>query len=247
MKPSTHSNETNETVVADPAWVLALVWIGFPPLGAVAGWLLNLVVVLVALLPSGPFHAAFELAASIPEPQGTIGGLVLGGLAGTAIAYQTVKERITVTVTDDRVNLALRGSVRDFPRASVSAVFLDGKRLVLLGAATEELAREPCELNAVRLGDAFRTHGFAWQGDGDPYREEYRQWAEDTPDLPVSVNALLKARARALAKGERDDAAELRAELAKVGIVVRDEKTRQSWRHARGAPGAWTGRPVTGS
>jgi cysteinyl-tRNA synthetase len=58
------------------------------------------------------------------------------------------------------------------------------------------------------------------------------------PDLPVSVNALLNARARALAKGEKAEAAELRAELAKVGIVIRDEKTGQSWRYAGSPPPA---------
>jgi cysteinyl-tRNA synthetase len=54
----------------------------------------------------------------------------------------------------------------------------------------------------------------------------------------VSVNALLKARARALAKGEKTEAAELRAELAKVAIVTRDDKTGQSWRYARSPPPA---------
>jgi hypothetical protein len=38
-----------------------------------------------------------------------------------------------------------------------------------------------------------------------------------------------------LVKGHDEDIAELRTELAKLGIVVRDEKKRQYWRRIRGA------------
>ncbi len=227
MEPPTYGDET---VVAEPSWVLALVWIGFPPAGAAAGLLSDLVVRLVAALPSGPLHGAFKLADSIPDPQGTIGSIVLGGIAGTTLAHQVMRQRLTVTISAERVALARRGFVQEIGRESVSAVFLDGKRLVLLGPDTEEVARERCELPAGRLRDAFPAHGYSWWDNGDPYQDHYRRWTADVPDLPVSVNALLKARARALAKGEKTEAAELRAELAKAGIVVRDEKTGQSWR-----------------
>jgi hypothetical protein len=236
MESSTPGNET--AVVAEPSWVPALVWIGFPLAGAAVGWLFDLVVSLVASLPAGPFHGAFELADSIPDPQGTIGSIVLGGLAGTALAYQAGRERLTVTVSAERVGLVRRGSVREIERESVSVVFLDGKRLVLLGPDSEELAREQCELPAGRLRAAFLAHGFSWRDDGDPYQGDYRRWVAAVPDLPVSVNALLNARARALARGEKAEAAELRAELAKVGIVIRDEKTGQSWRYAGSPPPA---------
>jgi hypothetical protein len=225
-----------ETVVAEPPWAVALVWIGFPPAGAAAGWLINLLVGLVASLPSGPFHGAFELADRIPEPQSSIGSIVLGALAGTALAVQVARERLTVSVSADRAALARRGAVQQVERASVSAVFLDGNRLVLLGPATEELAREKSDLPAGRLRDAFVAHGFAWRDDGDPYRDDFRTWTGHAPDLPAAVNALLRARARALADDQRAEAAELAAELAADGIVVRDEKKRQSWRRTGSHP-----------
>ena len=221
-----------ETTVSDPPWEQALVWLGFPPLGAALGWLLDLLVGWVASLPGGPFHGAFELADRLPEPHAAIGSIILGALAGLGVAHQAAKERLTVTVSGDRVVLARRGAVREVAAGVVSAVFRDGRRLVLLGPDTEELAGERCELNPERLREAFVRHGLPWRDGGDPYAGEYRLWAEATPDLPASVNALLKTRVRALAKGEREDAAELRAELAKMGIVVRDEKKRQSWRRA---------------
>ena len=46
-----------------------------------------------------------------------------------------------------------------------------------------------------------------------------------SPDLPPGADPLLRARAKVL--GKRDEAAELRAELARIGLVVRDERKRQ--------------------
>jgi hypothetical protein len=219
------------TTVADPPWERVLVWIGLPLLGAALGRLLDLLVRWAASLPGGPFHGAFELAAKIPESSAALGSVVLGALVGLGLAYQTAQERLTVTVSGDRLTLARRGAVREITGGSVSAVFREGGRLVLLGPETEELAREQCELSPERLRDAFVAHGFPWR-DGDPYAGDYRPWVAATPDLPPGAGALLQARARALAKGERDEAAELRAELAEMGIVVRDEKKRQSWRRS---------------
>ncbi|MGH8908883.1 MAG: YqeB family protein [Egibacteraceae bacterium] len=225
------------TVVDEPAWAVLPTWIGLPPLGAVAGWLLKLLAGWVASLPWVPFQGPFELIASIPEPQATIGAVIVGGLAGLALAYLAAKDRLTVTVFDDLVTMARgRSPIRDIERAPIRAVFLDRKQLVLLGTAGEELAREGSDLGADRLRDAFHSHGFPWHEDGDPYKEEYWRWVEDTPDLSASANALLKARARALDKGDSDDVARLRADLAKLGIVVREEKKRQYWRRTRQPP-----------
>jgi hypothetical protein len=224
------------TVVAEPPWVLPVVWIAFPPLGAGAGWLLKAAAGWVASLRWAPFRGPFKLVDSIPEPQVTIAALVIGGLAGLALAYQVAMENLTVTVSGDQVTLARGGSVRAITRASVSSVFLDGKHLVLLGQATEELARESVDLSADRLSDAFLTHGFPWREDGDPYEDDYRRWVEETPDLPPGAAALLKARARALARGDKEDVADLRAELAKLGLVLRDQNKRQYWRRAGRPP-----------
>jgi hypothetical protein len=218
-----------ETVVADPPWLRTGVWIVFPIVGAACGGLLDLLVGWVASWPGGPFHGAFEAVDKVPEPYAVIGLVIVGALAGLWLAEEAAKDWLTVTVSADQVTLARRGSVQEVARSSVSAVFRDGKRLVLLGQATEELAREQCELKTDRLRDAFVAQGYPWR-DGDPYASDYRRWVEDEPELSAGANALLKARARALAKGERDDAAELREELAKTGIVVRDENKRQSWR-----------------
>lgn len=224
----------HETVVVQPLWLRTVVWLGLPVLGTGAGWLLRSVAGWVASLPWAPFQGPFELAdrliASFGEPQATVGALALGAAAGLVLALIAEQERLTVTVSDDRVATRRGGSSLEISHAEVAAVFLDGKQLVVLGKGTTELARIPSDLDAGRLGAAFLRHGYPWSA-GDPHQDDYRLWVAGTPDLPVSANALLRARERVLGKDDgKEDATILRAELAKLGVVVREEKRRQYWR-----------------
>lgn len=220
----------NETVVTYPRWAWALVWAGFPAVGAGVAWLLKAIAGWVAGLAWAPLQGPFKLVASIPEPQATIGALVIGAIAGLVFAFLSAQESLRVTVAGDAVELK-RGDAgpRTFPRHKVTGVFLDAKHLVLLDSGTGELAREKSDLEPGDLRKAFEAHGWPWLA-ADPHAAEFRRWIEDEPDLPAGANALLKARAKAVSKDDAEDAAELRAELAKLGVVVRDERKRQYWR-----------------
>jgi hypothetical protein len=218
------------TVVAEPMGEQILVWVVLPALGAGAGWLVKFLAEWLADVPFVPFQRALEFLASMSEPQATLGALAVGSLVGLAFSCVAAWERLTVTVSDEVVSLRSRGATQKIMRASVSAVFRDEKRLVLLGTVTEELAGESSDLKADRLRDAFLRHGYPWQEGGDPYKDDYRRWVEDIPGLPAGANALLRARGRALDKNDTDDARQLRTELADLGVVVRDEKKRQFWR-----------------
>ena len=235
------SPHDNETVVTS-AEMIVFFGVVHLLLGAGAGWLL---LRLAAWLGTGndgggPWNALFRLAASVPEPQATIGALAVGALAGLVTAIIIAKTSgLTVTVSDDAVKFARRGSSRRIERAMVSAVFIDSDDLILLGRAAEELYREEALLlDYDELSEVFIRYGFPWAPDGDPFRDQYRPWVEDMPDLPASANALLKVRQRALREDEQHDVTELRSELARVGIVVRDEKKRQYWRRTGQPPGA---------
>ncbi|MFI8832567.1 hypothetical protein ACIGPN_16200 [Streptomyces afghaniensis] len=68
-------------------------------------------------------------------------------------------------------------------------------------------------------------------GGEDPYRAEFRRWVPGTPGLPEGADALLRARAQARkSDDDAEDARELRRELLRLGVVVRDEEKRQYWR-----------------
>ncbi|MGP3968893.1 YqeB family protein [Streptomyces sp. 6N223] len=207
-----------------------LLIIGAPLLGAVlgfflpplAGWLLSLRWV--------PEHGALR---QIDSWDGPLAPLLLGltGLAlGLLFAGFAIFTTMKVTVTDEWIRIQKDDKKRTIVRAEVDAVFVDGKKLVILDRESRQLLRGTSEAKADDIARAFTAHGYPWVKT-DPYEALYRRWVPDTPDLPGAVNALLKAREAALKKKAGDDIAELQDEVQKLGFVVRDGKSgRQYWR-----------------
>lgn len=212
------------TVVREPTWAWALVWTGFPLLGAVAGGLLVAVSDWAAEERWLPFRGIFRLLDRYAGPPVTVATVVAGALAGLALAYAGHREKVAVAVDHEGVELRRHDRTERLPRAAVAAAFADGKHLVLQDAAGAELAREKTDLPAAELAAAFTGRGYPWR-DADPYAADFRLWVEGLPDLPPGADPLLRARAKVLAK--RDEAAELRTELARLGLVVRDDRKRQ--------------------
>ena len=208
----------------------AVLVIGAPLLGAAIGFGLPYLASWVADLKWAPLKGPMSLIDSWRGPWLTISLLAVGALAGVAFVVIAFIDTLSVAITGAQATLRREDRSQTVLRADVSGVYLDGKDLVLLGRRTEELAREPLEGKPARAAEAFRSHGWPWL-DGDPYAEVFRRWVPDLPELPAGAHALLAAREKALT-GTKDakDAAELRAELAKVGFVVRDDKHRQYWR-----------------
>ena len=220
----------HETVVTYPRWAWALVWAGFPAVGAGIGWVLKAIAGWVSGLVWTPLRGPFTAIASIPEPLATVGALAIGALAGFAFAFMSAQESLRVTVGVDAVELQHGESApQTYARSRVDAVFLDAKHLVLLDSGTAELAREKSDLEPDVLRRAFQEHGWPWLA-ADPHAAAFRRWAADDPELPQVARSLLEARAMALSKGDAAEAARLRRELANLGVVVRDEHKRQFWR-----------------
>ncbi|SIR05696.1 YqeB family protein [Micromonospora avicenniae] len=217
------------TRVGGGAAELALMWGGFPPLGAGAGWLLAAAAGWLADLRWVPLRGLFEALSRLPQPQVSIGAAVLGALAGLLLAGAGTAERLTVTVDRERVALRRDGKRQETPRHQVRVVLVDGGDLVLLDGDGGELLRERSELDRNRLRAAFRAHGWPW-AEEDPHRAAYRLWVPGLPGLPAGADALLRARERAIERDRRNDARELRRELSRLGVVVRDEERRQYWR-----------------
>ncbi|MGN9808221.1 YqeB family protein [Micromonospora sp. BQ11] len=215
---------------------LAVMWGGFPALGVGAGWLLALGAGWLAEQRWAPWRGLFELVADLPDPTAAAAGAALGALGGLAVAAVGTAERLAVTVDRERVRLRRHGADQEVPRRVVRAVFVDRKDLVLLGSDGSELARQKSDLAAGRLREAFRSHGWPWT-DTDPHADAYRRWVPGLPGLPVGADALLRARQRALDADRGGEARELRAELARCGVVVRDTGRRQYWRSTASAPG----------
>ncbi|MFJ8533161.1 hypothetical protein [Streptomyces sp. NPDC093591] len=216
------------SVIDETAWVLVLFCVGC---GAAVGWLVTVLAHGLVTLRWAPFKGPAELLTSVPEPWLGVGGVVVGALLGLVVGFVAVHESLAVRVSRSRVVLGVRDATQEFDGDEIGLVVRDGKQLVLLGVDGMELAREDCRLSWTRLAGAFVEHGHRW-ADEDPHQEEFRRWVPGMPGLPEGADALLRARAAARKKGEQDadDARELRRELLRLGVVVRDEKKRQYWR-----------------
>lgn len=212
------------TVVREPTWVWALVWAGFPLVGAALGGLLVQVSGWVADERWVPFRGIFRMLDRYASPPVTVATIAAGAVAGLVLAYLGHVDKVAVTVTDAGVEVRRGDRTQRAERAAVGAAFTDGKHLVVQDAAGAELVREKTDLAAAELAAAFAGHGYPWR-DEDPYAGDFRLWVEDLPDLPPGADPLLRARAKVL--GDRDEADELRTELARIGLVVRDERKRQ--------------------
>ncbi|MBR8642348.1 hypothetical protein KEF29_31085 [Streptomyces tuirus] len=230
MDKSPEPRAGGSTELAESAWAIVLVCVAC---GAVAGALLPLLARLLLSLPWAPLKGPAELLTSVPEPALTLGTVAVGVLGGLLLGFSAVHDSLSVRVRDTHLTLTIRDSSQEFTREEISVLFRDGKQLVLLGPDSLELAREHCGLPWQRLADTLVEHGYEW-AEEDPYRAEFRRWVPGTPGLPEGADALLRARAQAR-KHEDDakDARELRGELLRLGVVVRDEEKRQYWRLVR--------------
>ncbi|MEU6522498.1 hypothetical protein ABZ892_06495 [Streptomyces sp. NPDC046924] len=215
------------TVLGQPALTTLGIYAAFALVGAGVGWLVDVLADWLVTLPWAPLQGPAELVTSLPAPALPAAGAVVGLALGLVAQY----EQLVVRLSDERVALTRKGRQQEFPRDAVATVFRDGGQLVLLGHDGGELTRQECDLDTGRLAEAFAEHGYAW-ADVDPHRDEFRRWVPGIPGLPEGANALLKARQESLEKkgSSDDDVEELREELARLGVVVRDEKRRQYWR-----------------
>jgi hypothetical protein len=220
----------DETTVATPMWARVAVWTGLPAAGAGLGWVIHLLPGWIVRIPFVPMRGPFKLAARLPEPEATVGALLLGAVGGLVLAFLVDRESMTVRMSRTEVTLARPGTTRTVPRADVVVAYRDGDQLVLLGRTGRELAREPSHLTERRLAPLF---GAAWSA-RDPYADAYRRWVPNLPDVPAEPAALFAARQQALDRGDTDDAKELRDELARLGYVVRDERKKQHFRRTGG-------------
>ncbi len=224
------------TVVRHPPWVYPAAWAGLPLLGAGLGWLLSRSVRWLAGVSWLPWQGLIERAAEVRP--GVAAGVAagIGALAGLLLAAAAAAEAPAVELGTDGVRLVRGGSGRRVP-GPVRGAYLDGGRLVLLGAHGAELTRERTDLRAAALAAAFRSRGAVWY-DADPYAGAYRRWVPRLPQLPPGADALLSARDRAVRAGEGADADELREELLRLGVAVREDGKRQFYRLFGAAAGS---------
>ncbi|MFI6296294.1 hypothetical protein ACIBEJ_32190 [Nonomuraea sp. NPDC050790] len=221
---------SDRTVVKLPAVQLVLVWAGGPLLGAVVLWLVKALIEWAATWTWTPFEKPVKLLAGLAEPYATAGAIGLGALGGLVLAFLIIADHVGIVVDGERAVFTHGDDRLEARRADVGAVFIDGTHLVVQGHRTEVLVRTRGDLpERADIERAFVVHGYPWTA-GDPMRAEFRRWADGHPDLDAAAHSFFRARQVALEKGEKADADELRAELARLDLVVREEGKKQYWR-----------------
>jgi hypothetical protein len=223
---------TTTTTVADAPWVGPAFLIGLPLVGAALGWGLTFIVEWIVGLSWFPFQGLFELFTDLSQTLQLVVGLAAGVLLGLVVAFFVLHEMLTVTVGRDAIGLKRGDYEREIGRADVTGVFVQDKRIVVLGPRRRELANAAFDLDRDQLAAALRRYGYAWLPDGDPYAAEFKRWVPGADGLPQGANAVLKARQQALEKSSEGDLRELLDELDALGVVVHDKDKKQYWRLA---------------
>lgn len=229
MSDASHPSATK---VGPPLWFHGLLWVGFPLLGALAGWLLALAFDWLVDLSWVPFQGPLKLVDELTGAWTTPVLIAIGAVAGIVVALVSYGEIAFVTVGPETVTITLDNKASHIARADAAAVFVEGRHLVVQDGAGRRHVRAPIsDLPADKLRGAFTAHGYTWAG-SDPFEAEFARWVPDAPALPAGANAILAARQKALDEGDKSDLDDFRHELDKVGVVVRDDGKRQFWRSA---------------
>ncbi|WP_433165471.1 YqeB family protein [Kribbella sp. CA-247076] len=231
MGPTTQTR----TVIGHSTTDKVVLYGGLPLVGLVLGYLLPRITDWAAGLDWFPFQGPLELIAGWDQWWVSVICVVIGLLAGVLLAAIALEETLKVTITGQSVEFLKNQKTLTVPREKVAVAFLDGKEIVLQDPMSRELAREKhdqLKSEAKQIPAAFRAHGYPWADGGDPHADRFRRWVEDEPELPPTVNALLKARSKAFADGDKGkaDLRELRDEVGKLGYTVKDKEKKQYWR-----------------
>ncbi|MEV0845214.1 hypothetical protein AB0J21_04860 [Streptomyces sp. NPDC049954] len=221
------------TVVGPARWLLPCAVAGAPLLGAaLAGWALPPLGRWLSGLPALPFRIVFRFLGGIDAWWEVALAVLVGAAVGLVLGLSALEGQV-LRVSIDAEGLRLEGGTRDgdVARADVSAVFLDGSRLVVLGPDSFPVLHGPLPpprtATADRLAKSARRYGYPWR-DADPYAAEYRHWSHGrTPGLPPEAGTMLDARRTALERKAVREVAALEKALREHGWTVRDEDGQQ--------------------
>ncbi|MBB4823336.1 hypothetical protein HNO89_000556 [Sporosarcina luteola] len=156
----------------------------------------------------------------------SIVGLV-GGLYGAKLL---LRESPAISITNDNIKIANDVITIELLQDEIRDIYYDHDELVIVGCSGHELLRKSYDSKPETLKVAFKQHGYPFRTD-DLYSHLFTLWQPASQHLPDHVHALLKAREIAKKNDEGEEANVMRSELAKLGVVVKDEGTKQFWRH----------------
>ncbi|WP_257009771.1 YqeB family protein [Evansella halocellulosilytica] len=204
-----------------------LIIIILPPiLGGVVGWFGQTVAYWLSKIPFIPFGGPLNWYSALENPWIPIISGSAGLLAGILFTIYAFSESLKMTISDKELELHLKNKVEIFAKKDIFALFIEGKKLVLLDHHGNELFRGQFESKKDHVEESLKRHNYPLKMN-DPYENQYQRWVKDHPDFSGQINTLLSDRYDALKKGEQEEIQSLRKDLVKLGVIVKDEDDRQ--------------------
>ncbi|MEU5953593.1 DUF883 C-terminal domain-containing protein [Streptomyces sp. NPDC047525] len=231
---SLHKDRT--TVLGYPRGDLLTVLIGMPVLGLLLGIGLPPLARWLSRSPVLPWRDGITFVGTLDKPWQAGVAAGVGLVAGLLLAVTEIEETLKLRLTDQELAAEQHNRTRTIGRERVSAVFLDGKELVVLDETSRQFTRGVHKTAAPALARALGSHGYPWR-DTDPHAPLFRRWIPGAPGLPAEGHAVLAARKAALKNKSGDDVRDLAETMQGLGYVVRDEGKDQYWRPLAGEAG----------
>ena len=180
------------------------------------------------LFESAP--APLRIAAMLPTGWAVFVLTLVGVLGGAWLAAQWRAGSLALTVEATGVRLSQEGRDRFVAATELASALRDGKDLVLLNADGAELSRNQADdLSTAQVRRALETLGCRWV-DGSPIDHEFEPWVDGHPNLPGSLNELLRLRSGALTDGQAGTVYTVTEQLRAAGVAVRDRRGVQQYR-----------------
>lgn len=222
----------DKTTVRHSTALHVALWTMLPTVGGILGFALSRIPSWISALAWFPNQDKIIELADVIGFKVTLTLVIVGVLVGGFLALMAYDHIVSVTIDDENVTIKRSDNEATYASADVNCAFVDEGHLVLLGMSAEELVREKTGLPLNALQRGFTSHGYTWR-ESDPFADSFTRWVDGASALSQDANAILRARQVALDSDDSADQRELRTELARQRIVVRDAGKHQYWRHAK--------------
>ncbi|KKI86199.1 YqeB family protein [Shouchella clausii] len=216
----------NVTKLGPNRFEQGLVWIIPALVGGAIGWFLPAIIDFLLSIPFLSSQGVLLLIDSFSALFVSIAGVVVGVLLGLILSGAAFHESLVVDVSDSNVTVMKKNKQKQFLKTDISAVFVEHKSLVILGANGKELYRETIDVKQDKVEQAFWHHRYPWVK-SDPFANAYRLWTLSDEACGEAANKVLYSRRMALREGESEQAERLREDLRELGIAVKDKGEEQ--------------------
>lgn len=202
-------------------------------LGGLLGWFLPVIANWLLKLPVVPWGGIIEFIASLNSLWISIVAALIGIIVGIIWTLIIYNESLEIKINYENLQLKIDDKVDIIDKKHISAIYIDYNQLVILGESSNQLYREILDAKKETAQEAFNHFEYPWC-EKDPYEDQYQRWVLGHPDFPEKINALLYARELTLRESKKKEAKYLQMDLAKLGVVIRDENNAQYVRLAKG-------------